>query len=280
MKEIRILVTGASGYIGSALFTSLQKQYKTMGTFQSNGLFPSLVKLDLCSLECVKKTIQEIRPNIIVHTAAHASVRWCEEHPKEAIELNVTGTKNLVEMANQINSRLILISSTLAHPLRGVYTQTKWAQEQLVKNIKTEYMILRASLTIGVTLNQTGDRPFNRILRDLQSDSLIVYYDRIWKFQPTWITHLEKIVLELIRRDVWNNTVPVITPEIKNRFEIAKDLLTPFGKIVRAKDDESFALRGEPYVSCRMLQKLKLPMYSYETVRDKILNDLVLLKRQ
>jgi dTDP-4-dehydrorhamnose reductase len=44
---MKILVTGASGYVGVSIFTNLSKHYELIGTFQKNKLFEKLIELDI-----------------------------------------------------------------------------------------------------------------------------------------------------------------------------------------------------------------------------------------
>ncbi len=44
---MKILVTGASGYVGASIFTNLSKHYELIGAFQKNRLFDKLIELDI-----------------------------------------------------------------------------------------------------------------------------------------------------------------------------------------------------------------------------------------
>ena len=48
----------------------------------------------------------------IIHTAAMKHVRICEENPTRAIEVNVVGTKNIIEAALENNIKNIIGIST------------------------------------------------------------------------------------------------------------------------------------------------------------------------
>lgn len=44
---MKILVTGASGYVGANIFTTLSKHHEVIGTFQKNKLIKELLGLDI-----------------------------------------------------------------------------------------------------------------------------------------------------------------------------------------------------------------------------------------
>jgi dTDP-4-dehydrorhamnose reductase len=55
--------------------------------------------------------VERINPDIIVHCAALTDVDYCQDHPREAYDNNVTASVNIAEAAKNINSHLIFIST-------------------------------------------------------------------------------------------------------------------------------------------------------------------------
>ncbi len=84
---MKILITGASGYVGARMFADLLGHYDVVGTFQGHKLFGGLLKLDIANREDVFKMVSKIHPNLIIHAAAISSRRLCEERPQEAFAL-------------------------------------------------------------------------------------------------------------------------------------------------------------------------------------------------
>ncbi len=54
---MKILVTGASGYVGAGIFTSLGRHYELIGTFQKNKLFEELLELNIVNKKAVTQML-------------------------------------------------------------------------------------------------------------------------------------------------------------------------------------------------------------------------------
>jgi len=111
MKYKNVLLTGSSGKLGQAIIKS--------------GYFPSLLTpskevLDITRKESIQKFFENNNFDAIIHCAAMARMKECEENPEKASEVNINGTNNLVlEAKNRTNMRFIHISTD------GVYAGTK-----------------------------------------------------------------------------------------------------------------------------------------------------------
>lgn len=116
MKMGRVLLTGASGNLGSHVLKS--------GRF-GKIIAPTHSEMDITDAASVEKFFSKNDFNAVVHCAAMARAGECEKEPKKAVLVNITGTANLVaatlrkeaETGRQI--RFIHISTD------GVYQSTK-----------------------------------------------------------------------------------------------------------------------------------------------------------
>jgi len=268
---MKIIITGASSYVGASIYFQLKKKYPVVGTYNSHKLFPELHHLDITKEQEVNDFIVRERPNVIVHAAANASGSWCEQHPEMARTINQQGTMNIVNSANLVNSQVLLISSFAAADPRSVYGRTKLESEEAVRETKVGYVILRPSLILGLSPNTANDRPFNRLLRNI-TDKTPPAYDSSWKFQPTWLHHLENVVEEIIERGIVNETIPVSLLEVKTRYDLARDILSEFDidAIPEDKHDTSYAVSED----LSKLRELGLPIYTYSQMRSGIIKEI------
>ena len=269
MKEI--LITGANSYVGARLYFDLKEKYKTTGTYHKNRLSDSFVQLDTTNPQEIHDLVSRINPNTIIHVAANASAKWCEEHPEEARDLNERATKSVVDVAKSTASGVIFISSFAAEDTSNVYGQTKAASEEIIKEGTEKYVILRPSLVIGFSPNTQNDRPFNRILKNLDG-GIPAVYDTSWKFQPTYISHLSQVISLVIDRDLQGETIPVAVASLKSRFDIANDILSEFNVVVEPEDkhDQTPVIEND-------LQKLKdlgLPLWEYDEMIKAIISEI------
>ena len=108
----KILVTGSSGFLGNRLVNSIEKSQKIIGL--SNN------KQEDNSSNIVHKKIDlraknlSIRSEIssIIHLAAVSDVKYCNENPSSCFDINVTGTKKILEMCRKKDIDFLFASSS------------------------------------------------------------------------------------------------------------------------------------------------------------------------
>lgn len=269
---MKILLTGANGYVGAKMYQELLKKFEVVGTYNSNQLFPELLKLDITDKNQVNYLIQLVKPDIIIHTANNASPTWCEEHPEEAIRTNIDSTHYIVDAANDIKAKIIYISSIVVLNPVNIYSKSKKDSEEIVRGVTAGFTIIRPSLVVGYSPNTTNDRSFNRMLKNI-TDKASTEYDNSWKFQPTYLKHLCGVTEEIIERNIWGETIPVIVDEMVTGFDLATNILTPFGINVTSdekKKDMSLWLSMDTL----KLQELKLPLCGYDEMIGKIVEEI------
>lgn len=115
---MKILVTGASGFIGGHLVESLLKKGNEVHSLTRkessflNGLGDkSIICIgDITDREYMKSLIKEIRPEIIYHLAAQSFPKVSWENPAETFNVNVIGTINLLEAVRLSNLNPLIIN--------------------------------------------------------------------------------------------------------------------------------------------------------------------------
>ena len=152
MKYKNILLTGGSGKLGQAILKS--------------GIFPSVLDplrniLDITKPETIEKFFKENEIDAVIHCAALARMAECEKEPVKAIETNITGTSNLVNVVlkkeSKKNIRFVHISTDYVYPeTKGNYSEkdvaipfnnygrTKLGAECAV-NLLSNFCIIRTS---------------------------------------------------------------------------------------------------------------------------------------
>lgn len=183
---MRILITGAGGFVGKHLIRALAEQadYEIFATAldeqeASNIEIPvdHIRLLDITKREQVDDIFQEIRPERIYHLAAQSSVGLSWKIPAVTLRVNIEGTLNILEAMREIgveDSRILLIGSAEQYgkvtpadqPISETrevvagnpYAISKIAQEQMAAIYREVYglhvCVVRAFNHIGV-----GQRP-------------------------------------------------------------------------------------------------------------------------
>ncbi|MBM7622072.1 dTDP-4-dehydrorhamnose reductase [Bacillus tianshenii] len=98
-----ILITGAGGQLGKDLIRKLSQMHSVY-SFNKN-------ELDITNKALVEQTINNISPDIIIHSAAYTSVDDSEINKNLAFEINSIGTGNVLNTARKSGARFIYISS-------------------------------------------------------------------------------------------------------------------------------------------------------------------------
>ncbi len=114
MNNLKIMVTGGAGFIGSAVIRHLiqntEHQVLNVDKLTYAGNLESLAtvsdspryqfaQVDICDAEGVKQCFNEFQPEAVMHLAAESHVDRSIDGPKEFIETNIVGTYTLLEAA-------------------------------------------------------------------------------------------------------------------------------------------------------------------------------------
>jgi nucleoside-diphosphate-sugar epimerase len=121
---MKILITGGAGGIGSTLAYALRKDHEIIvvdnlrnGYIENLSIndkeFCKFFLLDIRS-NAFTEFIKNEKPDIIIHLAAITSLPDCESNINECIDINVTGTLNVLESARLNNIKRVIFASTSA----------------------------------------------------------------------------------------------------------------------------------------------------------------------
>jgi UDP-glucose 4-epimerase len=169
---MRVLVTGAFGFIGTAVGRRLALAGHDVVAVTSRPLgrapappFPCrVVRADLRDAGSVRAALADARPDAVCHLAALGKVRESFEHPEEYHAVNASGTKTLLDAltATAAGSRFVFASSVVVYgvperqpvtedaPLlpTSPYGESKVAAEQVIETAATSGAIDAVCLRI------------------------------------------------------------------------------------------------------------------------------------
>lgn len=165
---MKILLTGAKGFIGSNVYNYLNKidKYDVYGIGREH--------CDLTKIEEVKAYMNVIRPDVIIHLAANPLTKLNENDPNQIIHDNVIATQNLCHFAKP-GCKFIFASSVIVYGNlqnaseldvtmpTSVYGATKIASEAII----SAYSELRGIVPIFLRMCATvGPGLSHGILKD------------------------------------------------------------------------------------------------------------------
>lgn len=118
----KVLISGATGFIGSHLTRRLVKEghnvaiikRKNSNIWRIKNLLPKVVSYDikLQDTDGVIKAVADFKPTIIFHLATHYAVEHKQEEISSIIATNVLGTTNLLETAKEVGVELFVNTSS------------------------------------------------------------------------------------------------------------------------------------------------------------------------
>ncbi|MDO8426651.1 MAG: dTDP-4-dehydrorhamnose reductase [Deltaproteobacteria bacterium] len=197
---MEILLTGATGQLGSDLKPLLIKEGCGVQAFSSSSL-------DITDREKVFNAIADNKPEVIINCAAYTKVDLAEKERERAFAVNRDGAKNLAEAAQKTGSALIHISTDFVfdgkkstpymetdktNPL-SVYGESKLEGENEIVKILKRRIIIRASWLYGVE----GNNFVKTILKLAgERESLKIVFDQAGT--PTWTYDLAGAVVKIV----------------------------------------------------------------------------------
>ncbi|MBN2472392.1 MAG: dTDP-4-dehydrorhamnose reductase [Anaerolineae bacterium] len=151
---MHILITGARGRLGGKLAALLSTDHTITSV--------DLPETDISDPAAVSE-IAAARPDLVIHCAAWTDVDGCAREPERALRINAYGTKHVALACQQVGAPLVHISTnevfdgTATTPYReydptrpaNPYGYSKWAAEQIVRELLPRHYIVRPSWIIA-----------------------------------------------------------------------------------------------------------------------------------
>ncbi|HDN83556.1 MAG TPA: dTDP-4-dehydrorhamnose reductase [Candidatus Altiarchaeales archaeon] len=235
---MKIFVTGGSGLLGSKITEiAPERGYDVYsGYCRHKPEFGKAVKLDLTDADSIVRAINDVEPDVIIHTAALTDVDRCEVDKDLAYKINVEGTKIIAEVARKFDSFLIYISTDYVFDgNEGLYKEedetnpvnyygyTKLLGEKYCQ----DFCIARTCVIYGAK-PASGKVNFALwLINKLEKgESVRIVTDQY--ITPTLNTNLAKMLLEIAERKI-TGIFHLAGATRVSRFEFAKEIARVFG---------------------------------------------------
>lgn len=171
---MKLLVTGSNGFLAGSVIAQVPTHITLHGLCR-NKLEKSSIDIvhhafDLTDFNTLEEIIHSIRPDAIIHTAAISNIDTCETNKITAEHVNVEVTRQLAQLANDIDCKLIFCSTdSIFDGIHGFYTEediphavnvyaaTKIKAEQIVLKANKKNAVARFSLIVGLPVINAGN---------------------------------------------------------------------------------------------------------------------------
>jgi len=250
---VRFFITGTAGFIGFHLARRLLEEGHDVAGFdgmtpyydvrlkearhaalaQFRGFNPTLAMLE--DSEALDAAIDATQPDVIIHLAAQAGVRYSLENPGSYVDSNVVGSFNILEAARRIGVKHLLLASTSSvygaapsvpfretdkadEPLT-IYAATKRAVELMAHSTAHLYQVPTTCFRFFTVYGPWG-RPdmalFKFVRAILAGEEIEIYGEGKMSRDFTYVEDLVEAILRL---------VPIVPSEDNRVAEI--DTLSP-----------------------------------------------------
>ena len=237
----KLLIIGGAGLVGSTIIEYAAKDYEIFATENNIPIVNpkvSSLKLDLLTdRKRIIDYIEKIKPSVVIHTVAFPNVDFCETNHELTDLLHVKITKEISEICNTINSKLIYFSTDAVfdgkksgkyseldapNPL-SYYGKTKLEAEKIILN-NSNNLILRSTVIYGW---HTRSRFTSWVLKNLKNKKIVNAF--IDQFNtPPLVDDLARSVFKIIENDM-SGIFHASGKSCLNRFEFAQKLALKFG---------------------------------------------------
>lgn len=237
---MKILITGGSGLLGQYLNMAISQNHNILTFYHSNvgncADFNS-IKIDLLDTIELNRIFADFKPDVVIHTAAISYAILPEGiSQKHVYDLNVTATKNIAELCEKLNSKLIYTSTDLVYAgYRGsmlkedaklipvsLYAETKLMGEIKIQQTFDNYIILRTALLFAFGINHSKNH-FHQMHKDLQQGKPVKLFTDQFR-TPLSLIEASRIINEIVSSDIKSEVINFGGLERVSRYELGERL--------------------------------------------------------
>ncbi len=211
---MRILIIGASGFIGHYLLRRLRDKsdHEVTNTYNSRApedIDQSWYRLEITDHQRLDQIFLQARPEVVVLLAAIADVGTAERAPAKATEVNVDGAAQVARLCTQHHARLVFLSSEYVFSGdRGNYQEddipkpnshygrTKWQAELAVAREASQWSIVRTSVVYGWPL--IGRQNLAAMIIDRLKNHETCVGDTNTYRTPIYVEHLTEGIVRML----------------------------------------------------------------------------------
>jgi len=309
-RQMRVLLTGGSGYLGSILARKLLRKEHTVRILDNflygeepisdiqNNKKLEIVKGDIRDLAAVSKSLKNI--DTVIHLASVVGTQSSELDPKTSIEINYLATRNIADLCKLYKIKQFIFASTCSiygaqqdqlisensevNPLDS-YGQSKFQSERAILQAYDYPTILRLGTLFGASYRMRFDLAINLfIAQALNKEKITVFGGNQWRpfLHVDDATEAFSFVIqkkmEGIYNVIWKNltikkmakTVQKLVP---SKIKLSKDIIDKRNYRVTASKFEKFGFKAKKDINYAVKEfKYKIPDDVKNYKQDKYSN--------
>lgn len=221
---MKVFVTGVGGQLGHDVVNNLvSRNHETVGSDIQDSyrgvddgsavVTAPYIQMDITQAHEVNHTIEEIKPDVIIHCAAWTAVDAAEDKANQGKvhQINAVGTENIAKAAKAVDAKMVYISTDYVFGGQGdrpwepddkcyaplnVYGQSKLDGELAVSSILEKYFIVRIAWVFGL-----NGKNFIKTMINVGKthDTVRVVNDQIGT--PTYTLDLARLLVDMVETE-------------------------------------------------------------------------------
>lgn len=263
---MRALVTGGSGFIGSHLVNNLNlRGHKIFNYDWRSG---HLV-YDIRDLVSLRKVVASFKPEVVFHLAGILGTNELMECVREAEEINVVGTINVLDVCKEFNIPLVFTSKINPPDWLNPYTITKRTCEDYCKMYQEQWnlkiCVLRLLYVYGPRQKPYPVQKYvpTFISRALNNQPIPIWGTGQQHVDPLFVSDAAEATMRAWRYKRWKRTIEVGLGKGVPVIEVAKRILEITGsksklKFLPMRDGEPLHSKHRLYADTMLMKKLLL----------------------
>jgi dTDP-4-dehydrorhamnose reductase len=278
---MKVLIVGASSYIGFHLFKHLNKKYNCIGTYFTNKRSEKLIHLNILSKEELENTFSKHKPDVILWISGAKDVKICEQDERYAYSIN---TQPIIDYVNILDKQKFIFISTnyvfdgvtgnykdcdKPAPLT-IYGKTNYLAEQTLLKSNKNFNIIRSSAVIG-----KGSIFYEWLKDNLKSNSQISLFDSY--FTPTPIQLLIDGIDFMINTDKYKNIFHICGELKITRYDLGKTIQQLIynnkSEIIKINSTDSFLHQDLSLIQSKICSSFQTLTFLEYVKRELLLND-------
>ena len=268
---MKVIVTGATGILGTDLVRELQRSNHEVLGFDSQNIA-------LADYQDVRQKFARFSPDIIIHSAAMTNVDACETDQLAALKTNVAGTHTVSMVASQLGARIVYISScgVYGDGKTEPYTEldatnpvnfhhyTKLEGEKRVRAHNPHHLVVRPGWLFGGS--QEHRKNFVEARRREAATRPVLQSANDKFGSPTSTLDLARQLVELLQQEVYG-TFNIVNTGGASRYEYVAEIirLLKLGNQVEPVSSAAF-VRPAPMPANEVLENLNLDLLGMNTM--------------
>jgi dTDP-4-dehydrorhamnose reductase len=239
---MKVLVTGGTGLLGYWLVEAfLSKGFEVYATFNEKnppGLEARWVRMNLEDPGSIAGVAREVKPDILIHSAAYTDVDGCELNKAKAYRVNYLGTELLVKAFRDLEYFVYISTDYVFDGERGLYKEEDppapvnyYGLSKLLGETAVRAVLSGRSIVVRISglygYSPTGKKNFGIIALEklLRREAVEAFVDQ-W-LSPTYIRFLAGALVKLT--ELKPTGVLHLAGERLSRYEFAVSLASVLG---------------------------------------------------